>query len=255
MTPSNVFLTCPLYDGRLDAGTARSLWSTASQRHRVNVLALGNSLLATNCNWLWCTGLNNRATGNFKWFAMLHADIEPDYWWLDTLIAEAEKHDADVMSAIVPIKDQRGVTSTAISKPGSRYQQFCRLTMRQVRHESFPDTFGIEEAASALEGLPEPLRIANVPREALLVNTGCFVCRFDRPWCEQVWFAMDEGIQRIEGQWAPVQQSEDWIFARKVAQQGGKVMATRLLPLAHKGLTQFLSTQTWGHPKDEGCQL
>jgi len=255
MTPSNVLLTCPLYDGRLDAGTARSLWSTASQAHRISVLPLGSSLLAANCNSLWCHGLNNRAAANLKWFAMLHADIELEYWWLDMLIAEAEKYNADLMSAIVPIKDDRGLTSAAISQPGSQFRQFCRLTMRQARHELFPDTFGINEAADALERLPEPLRIANVPREFLLVNTGCFVCRLDRPWCEHVWFAMHDGIEQVNGQWGPVQQSEDWVFSRKVAEQGGKVMATRIIPLAHKGGSQFLSTQVWGHPRDIGCRL
>jgi len=255
MTPSNVFLTCPLYDGRLDAGAARSLWSTASQVHRINVLPLGNSLLAANCNSLWCHALNQRVASNLKWFAMLHSDIEPDYWWLDKLIAEAEKHDADLMSAIVPIKDDRGLTSTAIAQPDSQFRQFCRLTMRQVRHETFPDTFGIREAAEALEKLPDPLRIANVPREALLVNTGCVVCRIDRPWCEKVWFAMHDGIECVGGQWAPVQQSEDWVFARNVAEQGGKVMATKLVALAHKGSAPYYSTHVWGHAKDEGCRL
>jgi len=255
MRPSNVLLTCPLYDGRLDAGTARSLWLSASQVHRVSVLPLGNSLLAANCNALWCHGLNNRVAANLNWFAMLHADIEPEHWWLDKLIAAAEEHDADLMSAVVPIKDLRGLTSTAIAQPGSRFRQFCRLTMAQIRHELFPATFGIQEAADALERLPAPFRVTNVPREALLVNTGCFVCRLDQPWCERVWFAMHDGIEHVGGRWDVLQQSEDWVFSRKVAAEGGKVMATSTIALVHIGSGQYLSTQDWGQARDEGCAL
>jgi len=256
MEREGVFLACPLYDGRLDAGAARSLFSTASQQ-RLHVIPAPQtaSLLSANCNSLWCAALNAREESNVKWFAMLHADIEPDWWWLDTLFAEAERHGADLLAAVVPLKDGTGLTSTAIARPGSRYLPFCRLTMRQVRHELFPETFGIVEAADALERLPGELRVAGVPREALLVNTGCFVCRLDRPWCERVWFTINDAIEQVNGKWAVKTQSEDWTFSRMAAEQGAKVMATRILPLAHKGSGQFHSTLAWGYPSDPGCRL
>ena len=50
MSPSNVFLAVPLYDGKIDAGTARSVWSSASQVHKVVIHPQGNSLLAANFN-------------------------------------------------------------------------------------------------------------------------------------------------------------------------------------------------------------
>jgi hypothetical protein len=255
VTPSNVLIGCPLYERTMHFGSAKAIWRTASRVHRVEVCKQKASLLATNCNFLWCTALNYRESKNLHWFAMLHADIEPDAWWIDTLIAEASKYDADMMSAIVPIKDHVGVTSTALAKPGSRYGNFCRLTQAQVRHASFPDTFGIHEAVDALSRLPETLRVVDAPREALMVNTGCFVCRLDRPWCEQVWFEQYDAIEKREGLWSPVYQSEDWNFSRHIAELGGKVMATRLVNVHHFGDAEFLSDAVWGAPRDPESQF
>ena len=57
--------------------------------------------------------------------------------------------------------------SAAISTPGNRYAYYCRLTQHQIWHPQFPETFGINEATSALEQLPDPYRVSEVPREAL----------------------------------------------------------------------------------------
>ena len=181
---------------------------------------------------------------------MLHADVAPEPWWLDKLITEAEKHEADLMAAVVPMKDMNGFTSTAIARAGAS-RIFCRLMMHQVRHPLFPDTFNIDLAASALENLPDPFRVNAVPREALLVNTGCFVCRFDGPWCERVWFSIEDGIGKTGELWQATSLSEDWVFSRRVAEQGAKVMATRLISLAHKGPIDFHSHTPWGKPRDD----
>jgi|SRR5262245_13569979 len=250
MSPANVFLACPLYTRDIDFAAAKALWKTASKIHRVEVCKQKASLLTLNCNILWCSALNYRSTMNFTWFAMLHADIEPCDWWLDTLIEQADKHGADMMSAVVPIKDFTGMTSTAIARPDSSYGNFCRLTQTQVRNPLFPDTFGIAEAVDALAGLPDPFRVPDAPKSALLVNTGCFVCRLDRPWCEKVWFEQSDAIEMRQGLWSPLYQSEDWNFSRRVAENGGKVMATRLVNLMHVGVAEFHSNGVWGQPRD-----
>lgn len=245
-----VFVCCPVYDGRLDFGTSQRLW-LASRRRKASVPQINaRSLLASNCNKLWCDALNARQSMGLKWFAMLHADIDPEAYWLDKLLDEAEKHGADLLSAVAPMKDARGLVSTAIDSPVDGFEQFCRLTLRQVNHPSFPVTFGIHEAADALENLPEELRIANVPRTALLVNTGCFVCRLDQPWAEKVWFETRDGIELHNGQWRDRVVSEDWMFSKKVAAQGGKVMATKALTVVHYGQAEFSSNKTWGCDRD-----
>jgi hypothetical protein len=245
----NVFLCSPIYNGMMHRGAARSLWDTASQRHNLFVYTFGSSLIPTNCNQLWCEALNARRSRDLNWFAMLHADVEPDSCWVDALIAEAERTGADFLSAVVPIKASDGMTSTAIASPG-RYGYHCRLTQAQVRHESFPDTFDLHAAADALERLPEPLRVADVPRIALLANTGCMVCRLDRDWCERVSFEAFDGIECVNGVWQPVFKPEDWVFTQRIAEQGGKVMATRLVNVVHWGMQGWPSNQVWGAGRD-----
>ena len=245
----NVFLACPLYDGRMDFGTSMRL-AQAARRRRAMVQFNTRSLLASNCNKLWCAALNQRQSHGFKWFAMLHADIDPEAYWLDKLLDEAERYDADLLSAVVPIKDARGLVSTAIDSVDGGFRQFCRLTLKQVHDPAFPDTFGIQEAAAALERLPAGLRIENVPRTFLLVNTGCFVCRLDRPWSEKVWFEIRDGISCRDGVWREEVVSEDWMFSKAVAANGGKVMATRIVSVDHYGSQRFPSQGTWGNPRD-----
>jgi hypothetical protein len=252
MADGNIFLACPSYDGTAEFMGARCAWLSATKTRRLRTESYASSLLTRNCNTLWCDALNNRAKQQFKWFAMLHADIVPEDWWLDKLIDEAEKYDADLMSAVVPMKSHDGVTSTGISQPGRSETYFCRLTMQQIHHPDFPVSFGIGEAADALERLPPELRIENVPREFLFVNTGCMVCRIDKPWATEVWFENEDTIINVNGTWRAVGSSEDWIFSKRVAQQGGKVMATRIVNLIHRGVTSFSSAATWGHARDLG---
>ena len=137
----------------------RAVWCHGTREHRFDVAQSSTSLITMNCNTLWCTALNMRASHELQWFAMLHSDVEPVEWWIDKLIAEAEKYGADMMSAVIPLKNFTGSTSTGIANAGKAFNQFCRLTQSQVRHPSFPETFGINEAVDALAALPEPLRV------------------------------------------------------------------------------------------------
>jgi hypothetical protein len=248
---ANIYLACPTYDGTMTSLSARSIWGTAAREHRVLPASEDFSLIPLNCNRLWCRALNTRQANQLQWFAMLHADVGPEPWWLDKLIAEAERERADLLSAVVPIKSQAGMTSTAIFRPGGAVGRFYRLSTGQVLHPDFPETFDIHAAVDALARLPGELREEGLPREALLVNTGCMVLRLDRPWAdERLWFDDLNGIERVNGELQAVCKSEDWYFSHRVAQEGGKVMATRTIKLTHRGFSHFPSDQVWGQPRD-----
>lgn len=250
MTKSPIILGCPTYNGQLHHGTARSLYATACEARHVQVFVNEGSLLNDNCNKIWATALNNRDGMGAKWFAMLHADIEPEPWWLDKLVAEAEKHDADFLSACIALKNDTARTSTAIASEDGDLEQAGRISFRQLWHETFPETFDVYMAADALENLPMPLRVENCPRSFLLANTGCMVCRMDRPWCEAV---DDLGCLKVifdsisaihladsgHGLWQNYTLSEDWLFAMRIAQEGGKVMCTRIVGANHIGPALF----------------
>src|SRR5262245_31348797 len=126
---AKVFLACPTHEGRLDAGCARGLYGSATRKHQLFISLHATSLLCQNCNALWAEALNQRRDNGFEWFAMLHSDVDPEYCWLDRMIDIAEESGADLLSAVIPIKDKRGLTSTAVASPTTPFAPFCRLTM------------------------------------------------------------------------------------------------------------------------------
>ncbi len=249
---SPVILALPLNGGGgLDGGTAGAAYATASRKRDVIIAKAHSSAGIMNFNNLLCASINERASEGATWMAMLHSDIIPEPWWLDVLIAEAEAYDADLMSAVVAIKDQRGLTSTAISNPANPWAPWMRITQTQVLHEDFPATFDIDAARAALANLPEGLRVATPPDAYLQVNMGCFVYRLDRPWVTQVWFdTRDEIRLGSNGRWDAVFEPEDWRFSRRVAELGGRVFATRKVKNIHKGGWDYHSDVKWGYKID-----
>jgi hypothetical protein len=196
--------------------------------------------------------LNNRDEHDIRWFAMLHSDIEPQPLWLDGLIDVAEEFGADMVSAAVPIKNEKGLTSTAIGERGGNVASY-RLTLSQLHHERFPESFDAEAAIESLRILPGDLAVLHdVAWPELLLNTGCMICRIDKPWSERVFFENRDWIERHDGMWRANDFSEDWMFSQKVNQCGGKLVATTRVKVVHKGVGWFDSSKTWGIPNDCG---
>ena len=85
---------------------------------KVCLVVGGGSLLANSINRLWVQALNERTDHGWTHFAMHHADVQAPAGWVDTLADEMARVGADVISAVVPIKDYRGLTSTGWRDPG-----------------------------------------------------------------------------------------------------------------------------------------
>jgi hypothetical protein len=155
-------------------------------------------------------------------FAMIHDDIVPlvpD--WLDVLLAVMDEQDADVVSAVSPIKDDKGLTSTGYDTPGNPLG-VRRLTMREVF--ALPETF------------TDPY---------LVVNTGLFVCKLGA-WCRETWFQQCHGlVEMASGQLSPTMISEDWDWSRMVRKAGRRMVATRRVPLYHEH-RQYHTEGVWG---------
>lgn len=251
---STVFLGCPTYNGQIDARTAKAIYGTATNSREVIPFINGGSLLASNCNTIFCAALNAQKEHNVKWFAMLHADVEPESFWLDKMIEIAEDRDADMLSACVPLKDDRGITSHGIGESNSLRVEY-RLTQSQLHHESFPKTFDVFEAIQSLKNLPGKLMVdVDFIDPVLLLNTGCMIVRIDRDWIRQggVWFSMEDWIENVNGMWRTRCFSEDWQFSQRVHNCGGKVLGTQELFVIHRGSIDFRSDKTWGIPNDCG---
>jgi predicted O-methyltransferase YrrM len=228
-----VFLAVPHY-GEVASATAGALL-TASAKLTPYINFECGSLLAFTFNRLWCEALNMRAQRGVDFFAMLHADVCPDPFWLDTLLAEMGRVGADVISAVVPIKDPRGLTSTA--RQDAKAGTHLRLTMKEVFR--LPPTFSAESAGWGAD--------------RLLVNTGCWACRLDRPWVDEFsGFTIRDWLQRDAGGTVrPGVFSEDWNASEWWADHGVKVFATRKVALGHVGRASYRNETPWGEWEED----
>jgi SAM-dependent methyltransferase len=228
------YLAMPCYGGPT-AGAARAFFRASAGALDLCLRYLQSSLINTNCNGLWAWALNAARKGErVDYFAMLHADVQPGDFWLDALVAELESRGLDVLAAAVPIKDPRGLTSTAVGHPDQSpdWRPLCRITMRELYR--LPETFTAADLGH--------------PDKPLLINTGCWVCRFDPSWAERVYFEIKDRIfyRPEDGLFHADTIPEDWSFARRLWEAGLKVGVTRKLELTHHGPTNYSSGGPWG---------
>lgn len=220
-----VFLAMPRRGRAVSFAASRAFHAWATRGACAVALADAMStVLDQGFNLCWAGALNARAMG-VTHFAMLHDDVAPlEAGWLDVLLRELG--DADAVSAVVPIKDRRGLTSTAV-ETGDVWSP-RRLTLREAH--ALPETFGDAEAGGEL-----------------LLNTGCWLCRLDRPWADDPpWFQTASRLRRdAEGQYHAEARSEDWEFSRELRRRGAKLLATRAVRLDHVGEDEF-GNDAWG---------
>lgn len=186
------------------------------------------SLLTAGFNRAWAHALNLREKGEITHFLMLHDDVRPrDENWIDLLFAEMAAANAQVLSAIIPIKDNRGLTSTALDTDPWRPMRF---TQHQI-HKWQPTTW---------------------TDERLLFNTGCMLVDFSGDWVTKVCFTINDRIVLENGTWAAYVEPEDWNFSRQCRALGVRVAVTRAVTIDHYGANYWPSDLVWGEQADFG---
>ncbi len=192
----------------------------------------GTSVLPRTFNALFADALNARDTDGVTHFAMLHDDVIPGPGWVDVFLAEMARLDCDLISAVVPLKSQKGLTSTGLDTPGDPWS-VRRLCMAEI-HE-----------------LPETFTAADVPYRAdeqqLLLNTGCWLMRLAEPWVEGLCFRQTDRVAYdvVRGKYCEQSISEDWDFSRQVYTRGGRLAATRKVAVVHDR-PEFHNRHPWG---------
>jgi len=239
-----IFLAMPSGGGHPHMAATKAFWTATRGRDQVVRMAFASSILGKSFNHLWASALS---TPGVTHFAMLHDDIAPTDLWLDTLIEQLEASQADLISAIVPIKDDRGVTSTGVGRPDDIFD-FRRLTTTEV--QTLPETFGLDD-------LPETITAGG--RDCLLVNTGCWVCDLRRPWWRTVdarghlkfhFTIRDRVTRRDDGRYVAEFAPEDWTFSRMCHAVGAKVRATKVVHATHFGGRAYSADDVWGEAID-----
>jgi len=132
------FIAIPTYDGSVAAETATGLLSPGVKTEYTTMFH-GSSLLCRGFNTMFAMALNNRNKG-FTHFLLHHADIGPEMGWLDKMVEIMQREGADVLSAVSPIKNQEGLTSTALDEDWRGRSAFVcprRLTLHEL-YNDFP---------------------------------------------------------------------------------------------------------------------
>lgn len=221
-----IYLGIPTYNRLVEAKAFESIFFAGKQgvaHYKCESL----SLLAYSFNRLYCYALNMRKSHGITHFLLLHADIVPvdPQTWVNTLKEEMLAHDADILSAVVPLKGPTGVTSTAIDKACEENPWAVRrYTMKEVME--LPETF------------TDP---------ALLVNSGCMLIDITKDWADKLYFTINDKItQKPDGTFMAHVESEDWGFSRQARKLGAKLYATRKIELSHVGSNDFMNNSGWG---------
>jgi hypothetical protein len=187
------------------------------------------SLLTACFNAGWAQAQDLYEAGKIDAFAMMHADQVPEPGWLDILADELERTGADMIGVVAAIKDDRGLTSTAVDDTDDPWL-LRRLTMHDVMQ--MPETFGDAEAGGAI-----------------LLNTGLWICKLG-PWCFDVWFHIHDIIRKEKNRRIARVISEDWDFSRQLRARGCQLLGTRKVKLMHFGETGYPNYAEWGWKED-----
>lgn len=227
-------------------GTVRGALLATQKDHELFPENNGNGW--DDFNALWAHALNVAEAGGATHFAMLHSDVSPQPGWVDVLLEEMESHDADMVSCVVPIKDERGLTSCGIGLVDDPWNAYKRFTIREL--ESYPETFSIAETWHK--------------EKFLLHNTGCWVADLrkavfyetNEQGALKAFFDFPTGIVRgKDGTWVNLRESEDWFFSRQLHLLGASTWITRKVKLTHSGIRRFPNYGKWGtYDTDRDCE-
>lgn len=227
-----IYVAMPHRNLEVHLGAAAGLHFASNNKYRQVVGNFGTSVLTQCFNTLLCEALNARATDGVTHFAMLHNDVVPCKGWLDILMEEMLFNDFDMVSAVIPIKNSKGLTSTGIDTPGNPWS-VRRLSMAEVF--DMPETFTAKDI---------PFRQAE---SSLLLNTGCWVMKLTEPWAEGLCFRQQDCIAWSLSDQKYVAQSisEDWDLSRQLVGRGCRIAATRRVPIFHER-PEFHNHEPWG---------
>lgn len=222
-----VVVTMPRY-GDVSMGAARGFCAPSTTRNvppeaHVDVVAwceTSTSATPSSFNNLLAMALGYRDDGIATHFAMIHSDIDPHGAWVNVLWNEMRRHDAAVMTTVIPIKNMQGKTSTAVGSLDDPWR--IRRYIMQADRSHLPDTFGQADVCG--------------DDEVLLVNTGLWLADLRHEFWDSFSFRWFNRILKKEDGTRECQfRPEDWEMSRELHAAGLKVMATWLLPVTHHG--------------------
>lgn len=214
-----IFVGIPTHSGLMSTQLVGPMLQTyedgrVGRTPRVFLYTQMSSLLTRGFNQLWCMALNLRAEGCTH-FLLWHADIEPERHFLVKMLNIMKEHQADILSAVVAIKNPETYdTSTAFKIDGT----YVRQKFKELPQKTFT-------------------------AENIAVNSGLMLVDLSKEWVEKVWFRFEDWIEK-DKLWQARGVSEDWLFSEDAIKLGAKVFATREIKTLHHGSIGYAN---WGH--------
>jgi hypothetical protein len=210
---TSVYLATPTYDGRIHNEILGAYLGGSNKGIIAKYQIQSGSWITRNFNSCYAAALNERKNG-VTHFCLLHDDVVPSTsLWLDSMVTTMERVRASVLSVVVPLKWDRGDTSTAIdTDTGPK-----RMTLAEVykQEPTFTD-----------------------PR--ILLNTGCMLVDIRQDFADKLWFEFEDKIVKGEdGNFYAIGVPEDWHYSRQAKALGASLWATREIPVKHIGGGQW----------------
>lgn len=222
-TSTDTFLAIPSGNGDV-RGELISSCLTSAAKNRICVGFQKFSKLTQNFNSLLCAALNRKVHTHF---AMIHSDVFPDYGWLSKMHEIMAQTGADILSAVIPLKDNKGLTSTGLCKEETVPLLVKRYTLKEIH--ALPETF---------------------THEHLVVNTGLMLINLKAPFISMVGrglcFRVTDQIIIKDGSFKAYGAPEDWLWSLDARGLGAKIYATRAIKVKHIGASYFSNSEIFG---------
>lgn len=233
-----VFIGQP-YDHHIDRRSERAAKNASARKESVFIRRWEvheSCLVARSFNTCLALCL---AEGGFDYFCLLHADVAPQFGFVDVLLDEMDASGADIIHAPAAIKNPNGATTTAIAYSDDEWEPVRRITTTEL--QKLPQTFDIE----TLRECYDPLALR------LLPNTGCMLIKLGE-WIDDFpGFEVRDRLGTVSGVRVPQSVTEDWNFGHWADRNGLQVAGTRAVVTEHWGPAPYPSNQAWGAPVDE----
>jgi hypothetical protein len=172
----------------------------------------------------------------YDYFCLLHDDIIPQSDWIEVLVSEIQRVEADVLAVVIPARDRSGMTMTGIAESADLWSMVRRLSIKEVH--ALPETFGQEILDD---------------RQIFSTSTGCMIVDARKSWVleNQVCFRTMDSIVNHRGKWMAHTRTEDETFMRDVQRIGAKLCLTRKVELQHCDWSGTSNQEVFGQEVDE----
>ncbi|HSV94498.1 MAG TPA: glycosyltransferase [Spirochaetia bacterium] len=203
-----LLLTMPTYDKKCKVRSAMALFCSNAKDFHIERSSFNSSVIPIGFNTLWDFGIK----GKYDYFAMIHSDIEPEEGWLEKMLNEMNENNLDVISAVIAIKNEQGMSSIAVNTTDKWH----------YRNISIEEAKKLSKTFTEFEG------------KSLLINTGLMICKMG-DWAKDVIFRFQSN--KVNGEYVTIDEGYD--FSHQLHDKGLRVGATTVVKIIHDGWKNY----------------